>query len=292
MLLFLQTTVSGILNGMNYVLLALGLTLTFGIGRVINFAHGEFYMLGAFVALLAVNNLHAPYLLSLVIAAVAIAALGAVTNRLFVMPVQRKESSIWAPFLVTLALMIIFQSLALLVFGPDPQILESPYANQSVAFGQIRLSQQDIVSVALAALVSVGLVLLLKRTRLGIAMRAVAKDPETASLMGIENQHIKSLTFALGTGLAAFAGVLVLPQSVLDPYVGRMALLKGLTIVILGGLGNVNGAILSGILFGLAEAYGAVYISVGFEDAIGYLLMIIVLLFLPQGIISQKTRWG
>ena len=133
---------------------------------------------------------------------------------------------------------------------------------------------------------------MLKRTNLGLAMRAVARDSDAACLMGINIQAIKSVTFALGTGLAAVAGVLLIPQAVLDPYVGRMALLKGLAVVILGGLGDVYGAILGGLLLGLAEALGSVYISVAYKDAIGYLLMIIILLFRPQGIIGQKTRQG
>lgn len=291
MLLF-QTISSGIVNGMIYVLLALGLTLTFGIGRVINFAHGEFYMLGAFAAYLVIAHLHLPYIVSLLVAAMVIAAVGVVTNRVLILPVQRKESSMWAPFLITLALMTIFQSLALIAFGPDPYLLPSPFANKPFNIGGIHLSQQDLFAVIISLTFSGLLVILLKRTNLGLAMRAVARDSDAACLMGINIQAIKSVTFALGTGLAAVAGVLLIPQAVLDPYVGRMALLKGLAVVILGGLGDVYGAILGGLLLGLAEALGSVYVSVAYKDAIGYLLMIVVLLFRPQGIIGQKTRQG
>ena len=291
MLLF-QTISSGIVNGMIYVLLALGLTLTFGIGRVINFAHGEFYMLGAFAAYLVIAHLHLPYIVSLLVAAMVIAVVGVVTNRVLILPVQRKESSMWAPFLITLALMTIFQSLALIAFGPDPYLLPSPFANKPFNIGGIHLSQQDLFAVIISLTFSGLLVILLKRTNLGLAMRAVARDSDAACLMGINIQAIKSVTFALGTGLAAVAGVLLIPQAVLDPYVGRMALLKGLAVVILGGLGDVYGAILGGLLLGLAEALGSVYISVAYKDAIGYLLMIVVLLFRPQGIIGQKTRQG
>jgi len=291
MLLF-QTISSGIVKGMIYVLLALGLTLTFGIGRVINFAHGEFYMRGAFVAYLVIAHLHLPYIVALLAAAVIIGILGVVTNRFLILPVQRKESSIWAPFLVTLALMTIFQSLALIAFGPDPYLLPSPFANKPFTIGGINLSQQDLFAVFISLFISGLLIILLKRTNLGLAMRAVARDTDAACLMGINIQAIKSVTFALGTGLAAVAGVLLIPQAVLDPYVGRMALLKGLAVVILGGLGDVYGAILGGLLLGLAEAFGSVYVSAAYKDAIGYLLMIIVLLFRPQGIIGQKTRQG
>lgn len=291
-MLLLQTIGSGLVNGMIYVLLALGLTLTFGIGRVINFAHGEFYMLGAFAAYFAIAFLHLPYIAALLVGFSVIAFVGVVANMCFVLPVQKKEGSIWAPFLITLALMTIFQSLALIAFGPDPYLLPSPFAHKPVHLGPVNISQQDVFAVTTSLVFSGLLIVLLKKTSLGLAMRAVARDTDAACLMGINIQAIKSITFALGTGLAAVAGVLLIPQAILDPYVGRMALLKGLAVVILGGLGDVYGAILGGLLLGLAEALGSVYISVAYKDAIGYLLMIIVLLFRPQGIIGQKTRQG
>lgn len=292
MAFFLQLAANGIVAGMVYTLVALGLTLTFGIGRVINFAHGELYMLGAFGAVLLETVLGLPYLATIPVVAAVLAITGIVVERTVVRRLRRSSGSIWAPFMATLALLIVLQSLALLFFGPDPYLLSSPFAYTPVNLGPVTLTQQELIVTGVGGFATWLLTWFLKRTRWGLAMRAVARDPVAATLVAIDVDRVNLLTFALAAALAGLAGVLVAPRATVDPYIGRMALLKGLSVVIVGGLGNVPGAIAGGLIFGVGEAMGAGYVSASYKDALGYVLMIVVLLFRPQGIMGRALRRG
>lgn len=291
--LFTQQLVNGLVMGLIYVLLALGLTISFGIGRVINFAHGELYMLGAFFTYLVAVRFG--YVTGVVVSVVMMAIVGVLLNRLVLKPLRSGKSSagktsIWAPFLATLAVSLLLQNVALAAFGPDPYLLTSPFAFTPVNLGGLIIAQQDLVIALVATAATLGLTLFIRRGKYGMAMRAVARDRQTAALMGIDIERVYIITFALSAVLAGLAGALVAPKATVDPYIGRMALLKGLSVVILGGLGDIPGAILGGLILGVGEALGAGFISAAYKDAVGYTLMILVLLLRPEGILGRKMR--
>lgn len=286
--LLAQQTLNGLVMGLVYALLALGLTISFGIGRVINFAHGELYMLGAFFTYLAAERVG--YLGGIAVALVAMAIAGVMTDRLVLRPLRNRRASIWAPFLATLAVSLVVQNGALAVFGPDPYLLSSPYAYEPIVLAGLVVTKQDILIAVVAGLATLLLTVFIKRGKYGLAMRAVARDRQTAALMGIDIDRVYILTFGLSAMLAGLAGALVAPKATVDPFMGRMALLKGLSVVILGGLGNIPGAILGGLVLGVAEALGAGFISAAYKDAIGYALMVLVLLFRPEGLLGRRMR--
>lgn len=286
--LLAQQTLNGLVMGLVYALLALGLTISFGIGRVINFAHGELYMLGAFFTYLAAERVG--YLGGIAVALVAMAIAGVMTDRLVLRPLRNRRASIWAPFLATLAVSLVVQNGALAVFGPDPYLLSSPYAYEPIVLAGLVITKQDILIAVVAGLATLLLTVFIKRGKYGLAMRAVARDRQTAALMGIDIDRVYILTFGLSAMLAGLAGALVAPKATVDPFMGRMALLKGLSVVILGGLGNIPGAILGGLVLGVAEALGAGFISAAYKDAIGYALMVLVLLFRPEGLLGRRMR--
>lgn len=286
--LLAQQTLNGLVMGLVYALLALGLTISFGIGRVINFAHGELYMLGAFFTYLAAERVG--YLGGIAVALVAMAIAGVMTDRLVLRPLRNRRASIWAPFLATLAVSLVVQNGALAVFGPDPYLLSSPYAYEPIVLAGLVITKQDILIAVVAGLATLLLTVFIKRGKYGLAMRAVARDRQTAALMGIDIDRVYILTFGLSAVLAGLAGALVAPKATVDPFMGRMALLKGLSVVILGGRGNIPGAILGGLVLGVAEALGAGFISAAYKDAIGYALMVLVLLFRPEGLLGRRMR--
>lgn len=286
--LLAQQTLNGLVMGLVYALLALGLTISFGIGRVINFAHGELYMLGAFFTYLAAAR--AGYLGGIGAALLGMAVAGVLLDRLVLRPLRSGRSSLWAPFLATLAVSLIVQNAALAVFGPDPYLLSSPYAYQPVVLAGLVVTKQDLLIAAVAGLATLLLTAFIKRGKYGLAMRAVARDRQTAALMGINIERVYILTFSMSAVLAGLAGALVAPKATVDPFMGRMALLKGLSVVILGGLGNIPGAIFGGLVLGVAEALGAGFVSAAYKDAIGYALMVLVLLFRPEGLLGRRMR--
>jgi branched-chain amino acid transport system permease protein len=289
--LLLQSIVNGLVDGSGYVLMALGLTLVFGIGRVINFAHGELYVLGAFIAVLFISHSF-PYFSTIFLAPILVGLFGVLIERFIIRRVKRPGLSIWAPFLATLALLVILQSLYLIIFGPDPQIVENSYAYKSLNIGFLTLTGQDVFIITGFLLVVFSLVWFIRKTKYGMAMRAVSQDHDTSLLMGVDIIRIYRLTWFLGVFLAAMAGVLITPVATVDPYIGRMPLLKGLSIVIVGGLGSVEGAVLSGIFLGLIESLASTYISPSFKDGWGYLLVILVLLLRPRGLLGRTLRRG
>jgi len=276
---------------MGYVLMALGLTLVFGIGRVINFAHGELYTLGAFIAVVLVQASF-PYLSTLLIAPLLAGIMGMLIERLIIRKMRGAGTSIWAPFLATLALLVIFQSLYLIIFGPDPHILQNSFGYTSIDLFSLTVMGQDALIAGVSIIVVAALIWFMHHTSYGAAMRAVSQDRDTALLMGVDVNAIYALTWYLGVALAALAGVLVTPEATVDPYIGRIVLLKGITIVIVGGLGSVEGAVLGGLMLGLIESLAGTYVSPSFKDGWGYALVILVLVFRPRGLLGQQLRRG
>lgn len=283
-----QQLTNGLVNGMTYVLIATGLTLVFGVLHIINFAHGEFYMLGAFFTYFAAKLLGLDYISAAILATIAVAVLGILANRLFFWPLRREHE--FTILLSSLGLALLLTNGGELVFGADPKYVASPFADSIVEVGQLVVTQQRVLIFVVGAVILCLLYLFIKHTRIGKMMRATAQNPEGAALSGVNIRFVYSVTFALACGLAALAGALVGPTAMIFPTVGSWAVLKGFIVVILGGLGSIPGALIGGLALGIVEALAGGYISLGFAQAIGFAIIIIVLLWRPQGLFGTARR--
>jgi branched-chain amino acid transport system permease protein len=283
-----QQLANGLVSGMNYVLISTGLTLVFGVLRVINFAHGEFYMLGAFLTYYGMASLGLGYVPSVLLATVAVGFLGVAVNNLFFWPLRREHE--FTILLSSLGLALLVTHGAELGFGHDPKYLTSPYTDDIVEIGSIVVTEQRAVVFVVAVLVLCATYAAIRYTTFGKMMRATAQNPEGAALTGVNIRFVHTFTFVLACGLAALAGALVGPLSMIFPTVGSWAVLKGFIVVILGGLGSVPGALVGGLLLGVVEALAGGYVSLGFMEAIGYGIIIAVLLWRPQGLFGGAVR--
>ena len=286
----LQHLVNGLVLGGTYALLGIGLTLIFGLMNVVNFAHGEFYTLGAYAAFAAVALSGLPFVGALVLAMAAGVALGALTELVLLRPLRGQ--SIDTVMLVMIGLWIAMQNAELLVWGGVAKSIPHPFPTAPLTLGPLSIAPLRVFVLAAALALILGAHLVVHRTRLGRAMRATFQDPDTAALMGVRIGRIHTATFALGSGLAAAAGALLGPIFLAYPAMGDLAALKAFSVVILGGLGNVAGATLGGLLLGVAEELGAGYVSSGYRDAVGFVIIILVLLLRPSGLLARAERVG
>ena len=285
--LLLQQIVNGLVSGMSYVLIATGLTLVFGVLRIINFAHGEFYMLGALSTFYVGRLAGLDYISSTVAATLLVALLGMLANKLFFWPLRCEHE--FTILLASLGLSLFLVNGTELLFGADPKYLDSPFADETIEVGSIVVTQQRLLIFLVAAVAIGGLYAFIRFSRLGKMMRATAQNPEGAALTGIDIGFVHAYTFALSCGLAALAGALVGPTVMVFPTVGSWAVLKGFIVVVMGGLGSVSGALVGGLALGVIEALAGNYISLGFKEAIGYGIIIVVLLWRPNGLFGGET---
>ncbi len=276
--------------GGTYALLGIGLTLIFGIMRVVNFTHGELYTFGAYMVFFFAMTLSANFFLALVFAMVLGIALGAAIE--FVLLRRLRGANIDTTMLVMIGAWIAMQNSEQLVWTGVAKSVNHPFPLDPLVIGPVSVSWIRVFVFCVAILLIVGTHLLIHRTRLGKAMRSTFQDRETAALMGVNINAIHTATFALGSGLAAAAGALLGPVFVLSPGMGDMAALKSFAIVILGGMGNFMGAALGGFLLALVEELGAGYISSGYRDGMGFLIIIVVLIFRPTGLFARAERIG
>ncbi len=287
---FLQHLLNGLMIGGIYALMGIGLTLIFGIMNVVNFAHGEFYMLGAFGVLTLFTFMGVPYLVSLALTALIFFLFGGIVERLVLRPL--KDQPVDVPMLATIGLSIFLANLALIIWDPTPKDIGMPFPLVGIQVGPISLTPIRVFVFFAALSIIFGSHMFLRYTKLGTAIRATFQDRNAASLMGINTNLMNLLTFAWGTALAAVAGGLLGPIFQVFPTMGAVASSKSFAVVIAGGLGNFPGAILAGLLLGVAESLGAGYISSGYRDAIAFILIIVVLIFRPTGLLGKARRLG
>lgn len=287
---FLQHLLNGLVLGATYALLGIGLTLIFGIMKVVNMAHGELYTLGAYVAYAVVSLLGLNYFGSLLLAAVAGVGIGAVIEWMLLR--RRNLAAIDEVMLIMIGVMIVLQNAELLAWGGVAKAVPSPFSQEPVVFGAVSVSPIRLFVLCTALVLLVAFYLLIERSRLGLSMRATFQDKDAAKIVGVNVSRIYTLTFALGSGLAAVAGALLAPVFVVNPTMGDLASLKAFAIVILGGLGNLAGAALGGFALALIEEFGAGYISTAYRDAIGFLVILLVMMLRPQGLFTMKERVG
>jgi len=286
----LQHLVNGLVLGGTYALLGIGLTLIFGLMNVVNFAHGEFYTLGAYATFAGLTLADVNFFAALGLAIVCGIIFGALTEVVLVRPLRGE--SIDTVMLVMIGVWIAMQNGELLLWGGVAKSIPHPFSTAPLTLGGISLAPLRLfVLVAALGLIG-GAHLLIHRTRLGRAMRATFQDAETAALMGVRVRRIYTATFALGSGLAAAAGALLGPIFIAYPSMGDLASLKAFCVVILGGLGNIAGATIGGLVLGVAEELGAGYVSSGYRDAVGFVIIIAVLVLRPSGLFARAERIG
>lgn len=286
--LLLQSLVDGILIGGIYGLIGIGLTLIFGVMKIINFAQGALMMLGMYVTywlftLLGMN----PYL-SLPFSAIALFLLGALIQR------GVMERVLDAPehnqLLVTMGLMLILENAALVLFSPDFRTVKVESLSGVLALGNIHFEKTKVIAFAFALLLTFFLYWFLQNTYLGKAIRAVAIDRDGAALSGIQVRRVNMITFGIGAALAAVAGTLITPFLYITPTVGEVFILKAFVVVVLGGLGNFFGALVGGLIIGVSESLTSVYVPGNYKELATFLIFILVLLFRPTGLFGRKER--
>ncbi|MFL5261624.1 MAG: branched-chain amino acid ABC transporter permease [Anaeromyxobacteraceae bacterium] len=283
---FTQSLVSGVLTGALYAMIGIGLTVVFGVMRIINLAHGEMVMLGMFGAFWGQALWHLDPFLSLLLWAPVMFVAGALVYRFLLRPIL--PGGELNTLLYTAGLSLLVANLALLAWSGDYRTITLSYGALPLHPLGVSIAVPLAIAFGLAIAITAALWLFLGRTDLGRAIRAVSQNGEAAVLMGIEVERVALVTFGLGTALAGAAGVLLAPSLYLYPTVGELLIVKCFVIVVLGGLGSVPGAIAGGILLGVVESLGAVYVSSAYKDGIGFALFLGVLLYRPSGLFGAR----
>lgn len=285
---FLQNLSGGLLIGGIYALIGVGLSLIFGVMRVINFAHGEFVAVGIYTAIVCFRYLGLDPYVSLLIAAPLGFVVGALLQRLVL--TRLIDAPPDATLLATLGLALVISNVLFLIFGAEPMSIYVPYATATVTVVGVRLPVAQLIAGAITLVAILVLWLVLTRTEFGRAVRATAQNRLGAELVGINTPRIHALVFGLGMTVAMCAGVILAPLLFAVPTVGSGYTLKAFVVTVLGGLGSVPGAIGGGLLLGVVEFMGASYLSSGYRDAYGLLAFLLVLLLRPEGLFGRTVK--
>jgi len=285
--IFLQSLISGILIGGVYALIGIGLTIIFGVMRVINFAHGDLMMLGMYTTYYLFSLFHVDPFLSIFITIPLMFLFGALLQKVVINRVLGALPQ--NQILLTIGLGLIMSNAVMLAFTSDYKILSTKYSSSSVRIMGISISLPLLISFAITSVITVVLYWFLMKTDTGQAIRATAQDREAARLMGINVSRMSIIAFGLGSALAATAGALISPTYYIFPQVGSVFTLKAFVITVLGGMGSVVGATLGGVLIGVAESVGGLYFGSGWKEVVVFVLFLLVLLFKPSGLLGKST---
>ena len=284
--------VNGLSLGSVYAIIALGYTMVYGIAKMLNFAHGDIIMVGAYIALLSMTQAGMPPAAAVLAAVVVCTVLGVVIERVAYKPLRNASSSL-AVLITAIGVSYLLQNLALLIFGANPQTFSSviTWKGITLAGGSLSISGVTIVTIAVCIVIMIALVAFVQKTKPGQAMRAVSEDKGAAQLMGINVNGTIALTFAIGSALAAIAGVLLCSAyPSLTPYTGAMPGIKAFVAAVFGGIGSIQGAFIGGLLLGIIEILGRAYISSQMADALVFAVLIIVLLVKPTGLLGKQIQ--
>jgi branched-chain amino acid transport system permease protein len=285
----LQQGINGIVFGSLYVLVALGLTLIYGVLVQINFAHADIVTIGAFAAYFFTIVLGGNYIVGVGVALMVGAALGWLVNAAIFAPLRERSELL--PLIATIGVSILLQNAMLLLLGPIPYAFDSPYSNEVIRlWGGTFITWQNVIIVVVSTLTVALLYAFMKLTFMGKALRAVAQDRETAGLMGIDPGQLVMLTFVIASALAGMGGAMLGPILVLTPFAGTSVIVKAFAIVIIGGFGNVEGTIIAGLLVGLIEAATTQLVNPGLTDIVVFTLLLVMLAVRPTGLIAEKRE--
>ena len=290
-MIFLSNLVNGISLGSIYAIIALGYTMVYGIAKMLNFAHGDVIMVGAYITFCAAQYWNMPLPVSLLIAMLVCTALGITIEKLAYKPLRQATSL--AVLITAIGMSYLLQNTALLIWGANPKVFPDMLNIGSISLfgGQLMIKGETLITILVNIVIMVALTLFISRSRMGKAMRCVSEDKGAAELMGINVNTTISVTFAIGSALAAIAGLLLCSSyPMLQPTTGSMPGIKAFTAAVFGGIGSIPGAMLGGVLLGVIEILGKAYISTELGDAIVFAVLIIVLLVRPTGLLGKPVR--
>ena len=285
----LQQGINGVVLGSLYVLVALGLTLIYGVLVQINFAHADIVTLGAFTAYFVTHLFSGNYFAGIAAALIVGAILGWLVNAVIFAPLRERANEL-LPLIATIGVSITLQNVMLVLLGPIPYAFDTPYSNNVIRFGGIFLTVQNVLIIMMSTIAIGLLYAFMKFTTLGKALRAVSQDRETAALMGINPNQLIMLTFVIASALAGMSGALLGPVLVLTPFAGTTVIVKAFAIVIIGGFGNVEGTIIAGLIVGLIESYTTQFLDPGLIDIVVFALLLLMLAVRPTGLIAEKRE--
>ena len=284
---FIEQLINGLRTGSIYALIAIGYTMVYGIAKMINFAHGDIIMVGAYALYFSISVLGVPVPVALLLTVIVCSVLGVLIEKIAYKPLRKAQPL--AVLITAIGMSFFLQSSSLLIFGSTPIPFQSVIPNENIKVGPVIISSITLVTLVVTAVAMILLTLFINKTKLGSAMRAVSEDKGAAELMGINVNSTISMTFAIGSALAAVAGILYISQyQSMKPTLGALPGIKAFVAAVLGGIGSIPGAMLGGILLGLIESVSKAYISTELADAIVFGVLIVVLLFRPSGLLGKK----
>lgn len=289
---FLSYLINGISLGSVYAIIALGYTMVYGIAKMLNFAHGDVIMVGGYAALTMIMSVSTNPLLAILVAIVVCTVLGVTIERVAYRPLRNAASPL-AVLITAIGVSYLLQNVVLLIFGSSPKSFQSlvPVPDLKLADGALNITGETIVTILSCIIIMIALTAFVNNTKAGQAMLAVSEDKGAAQLMGINVNGTIALTFAIGSGLAAIAGILLCSSyPSLSPYTGSMPGIKAFVAAVFGGIGSIPGAMIGGILLGVIEILGKAYVSSQLADAIVFAVLIIVLLVKPTGSLGKKIQ--
>ena len=284
---FIEQLINGLRTGSIYALIAIGYTMVYGIAKMINFAHGDIIMVGAYALYFSISVLGLPVPVALLLTVIVCSVLGVLIEKIAYKPLRKAQPL--AVLITAIGMSFFLQSSSLLIFGSTPIPFQSVIPNENIKVGPVIILSITLVTLVVTAVAMILLTLFINKTKLGSAMRAVSEDKGAAELMGINVNSTISMTFAIGSALAAVAGILYISQyQSMKPTLGALPGIKAFVAAVLGGIGSIPGAMLGGILLGLIESVSKAYISTELADAIVFGVLIVVLLFRPSGLLGKK----
>ncbi len=288
---FLSHLINGISLGSIYAIIALGYTMVYGIAKMLNFAHGDVIMIGAYISFCATAYLNLPPFVALALAMVVCLILGVLIERFAYKPLRSAPSL--AVLITAIGVSYLLQNLALIIWSPNPKVFSSIVGSDRIKLfdGELQISYVTLLTIVVGVIVMIALTIFTSKTKIGKAMRAVSEDKGAAQLMGINVNTTISVTFAIGSALAAVAGVLLCSAyPTLTPTTGAMPGIKAFTAAVFGGIGSIPGAMIGGVLLGVIEVFSKAYISTQISDAIVFAVLIVVLLVKPTGLLGKKVN--
>ena len=288
--MLLQQIINGLTQGSIYSLIAIGFTLIFGVLGLVNFAHGEVYMVGAFIGFFLITGLKLSFLPALLLSMVGSAIVGVIVEKVAFKPLRKAPDV--APMVCTLGLSVVLQNVAMIWWGSDTKALPTDtYQFEFFPFFGAQISNAQLMIFGVSIALMLMLQFVLYRSRIGKAIRATAQNKDAASLMGVNIDKVIAATFALGSALGGAAGVLIgMYYNAFYPTMGFLAGLKAFTATVFGGLTSIPGAVLGGLILGVVETLGAAYISSGYRDMIAFIVLVIVLLVKPSGLFGRTLQ--
>jgi len=282
----IQALLWGVANGCIYILLATGLNIIFGVMKLVNFAHGQLLMIGAYIAFAATTALGLNAYIAILVAMGAVAVIGVGLERFTFRKVLGTDKL--NEIFVSLGLIYVFENAAVLLWGNSVQQISSPFQGFQLSLGQVSISYDLLLAISIVIVILIALFLLLKKTKIGLAMRATSQKSNASMLMGVNIEKVYIFTFALGAALAGAAGALYGIIFNFSPTLGALPTIKAFAIIIIGGLGSIPGAVVGGLLYGIAENTAVYFLGATWQDAIAFALLIIVLAIRPTGIFGEK----